>query len=99
MAYYLDDTELYLFNEGSNAYAYRALGCHRVFRGRKGAMRFAVWAPCAKAVSVVGDFNDWDDTLHPMEREWRSTVSITVRVAARAEASAPSLKMCIRDST
>ena len=68
MAYYLDDTELYLFNEGSNAYAYRALGCHRVFRGRKGAMRFAVWAPCAKAVSVVGDFNDWDDTLHPMER-------------------------------
>ncbi len=66
MAYRLDDTELYLFGEGTNAYAYRALGCHLVRRGKTPVARFAVWAPTARAVSVVGDFNEWDSGKNPM---------------------------------
>ena len=57
---YLDDDELYLFNTGKSAYAYLALGCHRVILpDGSAAFRFAVWAPDARAVSVVGTFNEW----------------------------------------
>ncbi|MDO4567912.1 MAG: 1,4-alpha-glucan branching protein GlgB [Clostridia bacterium] len=52
----LDDTALYLFNTGRNAYAYRALGCHRHGDG----FMFAVWAPNARYVNVVGSFCDYD---------------------------------------
>ncbi len=64
---YLDDNELYLFNTGKSAYAYRALGCHRVAmpEGYE-AFRFAVWAPDARAVSVVGSFNGWNPRADPM---------------------------------
>ena len=67
MAYHLDDTELYYFNEGISTAAYRALGCHRV-EGPNGekVYRFAVWAPNARAVSVVGDFNGWHPNADPM---------------------------------
>ena len=54
MAYYLDNTELFFFNEGNSAYAYKSLGCHRKKRGQKEVWRFAVWAPNARAVSVIG---------------------------------------------
>ena len=51
---YLDEVALYLFNEGKSAYAYRALGCHSVCtEDGYDAFRFAVWAPNARAVSVV----------------------------------------------
>ena len=54
MGTYLDQTELYLFNEGKSAYAYRALGCHRVTMEDGGAAyRFAVWAPNALSVTVL----------------------------------------------
>ncbi len=67
MAYNLDDTELYYFNEGISTAAYRALGCHAV-EGEYGerVYRFAVWAPNARAVSVVGDFNGWNPAADPM---------------------------------
>ena len=69
MGTYLDQTELYLFNEGKSAYAYRALGCHRVTMEDGGAAyRFAVWAPNALSVSVVGSFNNWDVNANIMER-------------------------------
>ena len=68
MGTYLDQTELYLFNEGKSAYAYRALGCHRVTMEDGGAAyRFAVWAPNALSVSVVGSFNNWDVNANIME--------------------------------
>ncbi len=66
MAYRLDDTALFLFGEGTNAYAYRALGCHLVRRGGTPVARFAVWAPTARAVSVIGDFNGWDAEKNPL---------------------------------
>src|SRR5580658_6255896 len=54
--------ELHLHGEGTNHEAYRTLGAHLVESG----VRFAVWAPNAQVVSVLGDFNGWDRTRHPM---------------------------------
>jgi len=49
-----------------SAEAYRVLGAHRVTVENVEGCRFAVWAPNAQRVSVVGDFNDWDGRRHPM---------------------------------
>ncbi len=58
--------ELHLHGEGTNYESYRTLGAQLVAsEGVEGA-RFAVWAPNAEVVTVVGDFNDWDRTRHPM---------------------------------
>ncbi|NLZ45125.1 MAG: 1,4-alpha-glucan branching enzyme, partial [Clostridiales bacterium] len=57
---------LYLFGEGSNFEAYRFLGAHLGERGKKSGYFFRVWAPNAKSVSVVGDFNSWDKESDPM---------------------------------
>lgn len=62
----LTDFDTYLFNEGSHFRAYEKLGAHiREHEGRKGVC-FAVWAPNAVSVSVMGDFNGWDKTSHPL---------------------------------
>ena len=63
-----DKLPLYLFHQGTNAQAYRYLGAHPAKRGRGVGVVFRVWAPHAAAVSVVGDFNDWDDTKNPMTK-------------------------------
>ena len=60
----LHDDDLYLFNEGTHLRLYEKLGAHRVeVEGVWGAY-FAVWAPNAKEVSVVGDFNGWNRAAH-----------------------------------
>ncbi len=62
----LGDMDLYLLGEGSDRQIYRKLGAHlKTLSGVKGT-RFAVWAPNASRVSVVGDFNDWDGRRHSM---------------------------------
>jgi 1,4-alpha-glucan branching enzyme len=62
----LTDFDLHLFGEGTHYEAYRTLGAHlQVVDGIPGT-RFAVWAPNALVVSVVGDFNGWDSRIHPM---------------------------------
>jgi len=62
----LGDFDLYLFGEGRHHHAYRFLGAHpRCIDGIDG-VQFAVWAPNAERVSVVGDFNRWDGRCHPM---------------------------------
>ncbi|MGF1531311.1 MAG: 1,4-alpha-glucan branching protein GlgB [Puniceicoccaceae bacterium] len=62
----IGEQELYLFNEGNEHFIYRKLGAHlRTINGISG-VSFAVWAPGAKRVSVVGDFNRWDGRYHPM---------------------------------
>jgi 1,4-alpha-glucan branching enzyme len=62
----LGDLDLHLFGEGKHRHAYRMLGArvHEV-EGTAGVL-FAVWAPSASRVSVVGDFNRWDGRSHPM---------------------------------
>jgi 1,4-alpha-glucan branching enzyme len=62
----LGEMDLYLLGEGSDQYVYRKLGAHpRELLGVAGT-RFAVWAPNAARVSVVGDFNHWDGRRHVM---------------------------------
>ena len=62
----LGDLDLYLLGEGSDRKIYDKLGAQvRVLGGVNGT-RFAVWAPNATRVSVVGSFNDWDGRRHPM---------------------------------
>lgn len=58
----LSDDDLYLFNEGSHFTLYDHLGAHPV----AGGAWFAVWAPAAQRVAVVGDFNGWDGAAHPL---------------------------------
>jgi 1,4-alpha-glucan branching enzyme len=58
--------ELHLHGEGTNYESYRTLGAHAVNCEDVDGIRFAVWAPNAEVVSVVGDFNHWDRTRHPM---------------------------------
>src|SRR5437016_7688136 len=58
----LGDQDLHLFNEGSHLNLYEKLGAHL---GGGGAA-FAVWAPSAERVSVVGDFNGWDREANPL---------------------------------
>ena len=58
----LTDLDLYLFHQGTHAALHDKLGCHL---GEAGA-QFAVWAPNAREVSVIGDFNDWTPGAHPL---------------------------------
>jgi 1,4-alpha-glucan branching enzyme len=62
----LTDDDIYLFNEGSFLRMYEKLGAHpRTVDGESGVY-FAVWAPSAGRVSVIGDFNGWDRESHPL---------------------------------
>jgi 1,4-alpha-glucan branching enzyme len=62
----LGELDLHLMGEGRHEDLYEKLGAHlRIHQGVAGAS-FAVWAPSARAVSVVGDFNSWDGRLHAM---------------------------------
>ncbi|PIS31545.1 1,4-alpha-glucan branching enzyme [Candidatus Saganbacteria bacterium CG08_land_8_20_14_0_20_45_16] len=64
------DRDIYLFREGSYFAAYNTLGSHLTsLAGQKGVF-FAVWAPNAHSVSVVGNFNSWDTIAHPLAARW-----------------------------
>src|SRR5262249_38240846 len=62
----LTDFDLYLIGEGSHYQKYEKLGAHRRTIKDVEGLQFAVWAPNAKRVSVIGDFNRWDGRRHPM---------------------------------
>ena len=64
----LSEFDLYLFHQGTNYHAQEMLGAHFIEQDGKKGVRFTVWAPNAKAVSVVGEFNDWNVFIHPMNR-------------------------------
>ena len=64
--FFLTEFDLHLLREGTHWKSYRKLGAHiREVNGQKG-INFAVWAPNASAVSVIGEFNNWDGKAHPM---------------------------------
>ncbi|HXE80479.1 MAG TPA: 1,4-alpha-glucan branching protein GlgB [Vicinamibacterales bacterium] len=60
------DFDLHLFGEGTHLEIYKKLGAHVMTIGQARGVHFAVWAPTAQRVSVVGDFNGWDGRVHPM---------------------------------
>ena len=64
----LTDFDLHLFGEGNLFRAFERFGSHRIVIGSTTGVHFAVWAPNAQRVSVVGDFNGWDGRTHPMRQ-------------------------------
>ena len=62
----LTDVDLYLFNAGDHHRVYEKLGAHHAVVNGIGGVQFAVWAPAARSVSVIGDFNAWDRRAHAM---------------------------------
>ena len=62
----LTDDDLYLFNEGKHFQLYEKLGAHTLTHGSDRGTYFAVWAPNAERVSVIGNFNGWNKTSHAL---------------------------------
>ena len=67
--YEIGELDQYFLGQGNHYEVYKKLGAHLVQNGRRKGAYFAVWAPHAKSVSVVGEFNDWDTEANPMTRE------------------------------
>lgn len=59
---------LYLFHQGTYYHAYELLGCHPYEKKGESGYVFRTWAPNASKICVVGDFNNWDNTRHPMKK-------------------------------
>ncbi|MGQ9688745.1 MAG: 1,4-alpha-glucan branching protein GlgB [Desulfobaccales bacterium] len=70
----LTDDDLYLFNEGSHFRLYRKLGAHPLTVDGVAGTYFAVWAPDAERVFVIGDFNGWDKGSHPLVSRGQSGI-------------------------
>ncbi|MGD8255112.1 MAG: 1,4-alpha-glucan branching protein GlgB [Syntrophobacterales bacterium] len=70
----LSEQDIFLFNEGSHFRLYEKLGSHLLSAGEGQGTYFAVWAPDAEQVSVIGDFNDWNKTAHPLRPKDRSGI-------------------------
>ncbi|MGM0549232.1 MAG: 1,4-alpha-glucan branching protein GlgB [Bacillota bacterium] len=67
-ANYPDDYNRYLFHQGRHYESYNFLGAQPEQKAGKNGFRFSVWAPNAEKVSVIGDFNDWDQNQNPMQQ-------------------------------
>ncbi len=65
---YPSEVDLYLFHEGTLFESYKMLGAHRTISQGVEGVRFAVWAPNAKEISVVGNFNGWNGVQNKMDR-------------------------------
>jgi len=61
------------FHQGLNRRAYEMLGAHPCREGETKKWHFCLWAPNAKHVALVGDFNDWDRSRHPMQKQYDGT--------------------------
>ena len=70
----LSNDDLFLFNEGSHYRLYEKLGAHSATVDGVEGTYFAVWAPNAKQVSVMGDFNGWDKSSHPLRPKGQSGI-------------------------
>jgi 1,4-alpha-glucan branching enzyme len=70
----LSEDDLYLFNEGSHFRLYEKLGAHLLEAEGEAGACFAVWAPDAKQVTVMGDFNGWHKSSHPLSSRGQSGI-------------------------
>ncbi len=64
----MTESDLALFRQGGHCRLYDLLGAHPAQREGTDGVHFAVWAPHAEQVAVVGDFNGWNEAVHPLER-------------------------------
>ncbi|MDW3229873.1 MAG: 1,4-alpha-glucan branching protein GlgB [Acidobacteriota bacterium] len=73
--------DIFLFNEGTHFQLYRHLGAHLIGEAEDNRVHFAVWAPNAESVSVIGDFNNWQPDCHQLKQIhmgsgiWEVTIS------------------------
>jgi len=70
----LSDYDLYLFSQGNNYEIYEKLGAHPCIHQGVTGILFAVWAPSATRVSIIGDFNQWDGRRHRMRSRGASGI-------------------------
>jgi len=70
----LTEDDIYLFNEGSHSQLYQKLGAHTLTVEEQEGTHFAVWAPDARQVFVMGDFNGWDKASHPLHPRGQSGI-------------------------
>jgi 1,4-alpha-glucan branching enzyme len=70
----LTDYDIHLFNEGTHNQLYEKLGAHITSADGMQGTYFAVWAPNARRVSVIGDFNSWNGTKHPLQPRAQSGI-------------------------
>ena len=70
----LTEDDLYLFNEGNHFRLYDKLGAHPVVSQGTSGVYFAVWAPNAREVAVMGDFNNWSIKAHPLHQRGQSGI-------------------------
>jgi 1,4-alpha-glucan branching enzyme len=66
----ITDYDIYLFKQGAHTKMYTKLGSHITEKDGKAGVHFAVWAPNADSVSVIGDFNGWKKGSHRMSPRW-----------------------------
>ena len=66
----LTDHDIYLFKEGTHARLYEKFGCQLGERDGVAGAHFAVWAPNAKRVSAIGEWNGWNQDAHPLSARW-----------------------------
>jgi 1,4-alpha-glucan branching enzyme len=71
---WLSDYDLYLLGEGTHSHAYQKMGAHLGEQGGREGVHFAVWAPNAKQVGVIGDFNGWNPQSNVLESRGASGV-------------------------
>jgi len=71
---FLSDFDIYLFNEGNHHKLYEKLGAHPFAKDGVTGTYFAVWAPNARSVYVIGDFNGWDRARHPLQPKGQSGI-------------------------
>ncbi len=70
---FISDHDVYLFKEGNHFKLYEKLGAHPMVVDGQPGVHFAVWAPNAKQVSVIGNFNNWNRHAHPLQSRWDSS--------------------------
>ena len=67
--YRIGELDQYLFGQGTHYEIYKKMGAHFVKDGKKSGVSFAVWAPHARSVSVIGEFNGWSEDANVMKRQ------------------------------
>ena len=65
---FVTELDQYLFGQGVHYDIYRKMGAHKAVKDGQEGVYFAVWAPHAEAVHVIGSFNGWNEESHPMTK-------------------------------